>query len=167
MQRNRDALIHLVGEIEIAALFEKRPVFRTRDLAQHIGGFFVRDRFRPNRHDVAVLAHLRRLTFADVQIGGALLDEDREELIDVGHFKKSQIPSSKLQGNPNLQAPNKLALWLLLEVETWSFLGIWDLGFGISFPDMLPHHLFLFGTRVGFFAADQLAIKQVDERIVH
>ena len=36
--------------------------------------------------NVTVLPHLRWLPLADVQIGAALLDDDGEELVDVGHF---------------------------------------------------------------------------------
>ena len=79
-------LIHLVGKIEIATLFENFPVLRPAHFAQHAGRFLARDRLGANRHHVAMLAHLGRLTFADMQIGRALLDDDTEKLIDVGHY---------------------------------------------------------------------------------
>ena len=64
-------LIHLVGEIEIAAFVENFPILRTGDFAHHQHRFIARDRLRADRHDIAVPAHLGRLTFADVQIGRA------------------------------------------------------------------------------------------------
>ena len=79
------ALIHLVSEIEIAALFENLPALRPAHLAQHPRCFLTLDRLVANRPHVSVLAHLRRLPFADVQIRAALLDDDGEKLVDVRH----------------------------------------------------------------------------------
>ena len=79
-------LIHLVGEVEIAAFLEALPALRAADLAHHVGHLVARHDFFADRHDVAVPADLRRLPFAEVQIGGAGVDEHFEELIDVGHW---------------------------------------------------------------------------------
>jgi len=77
--------IHLVGKVEIAALFKNVPFMRTANFAQHRRRLIARHHFRANRCYVAVLAHLRRLSFADMQIGTALLDDYAEKLIQVSH----------------------------------------------------------------------------------
>ena len=60
-------LIHLVGEIEIAALFEKLPPLLAADFAHHSRHLVAGDRLVADRHHVTVPAHLRRLAFAEVQ----------------------------------------------------------------------------------------------------
>ena len=93
-------LIHLVGEIEIAAFFENFPTFRPADFAQHHGRFFARDRLVADRHDVAVPAHLRRLPFADVQIGGAFATMTRR----IDRCKAWQMTKSKESKNDESNA---------------------------------------------------------------
>jgi len=36
-----------------------------------------------------------------------------------------------------------------------------------SFPDLLSHHLFLLGARVSLLSADQAALEQFDQSIIH
>ncbi len=77
--------VHLVGKIEVAPFLEERPIIDAGDLAQHVGRFIARDRFLADRHDVAMLADLRRLTFADMQIGSAFAYQHLEKSVDVSH----------------------------------------------------------------------------------
>ena len=79
------ALIHLVGEIEVAAFFKNLPTLRTTNLAQHSRSLIAGHRFRPDRHYISVPPHLRRLPLADVEIGTALFYDHGEELVYVSH----------------------------------------------------------------------------------
>ena len=45
---------------------------------------------------------------------------------------KFQVPSSKLQGNPKLLAPNQWQLERGLDFGIWSFFGTWNLELGVS-----------------------------------
>ena len=100
-------LIHLVREIEIAAFFENLPASRSAHLAQHPGRFLALHRFVTNRPHVSVFPHLRRLTFADVQIGTALRDDDGEELIDVGHVSLQDALASAVFVPPGRRLPRR------------------------------------------------------------
>src|ERR1041384_2288333 len=106
-------LIHLVGKIEVTALFKNLPAFRATDFAQHRNRLCARDRLIANRHDVAMLPNLRRLAFTDMKIGRAFVYEDFEELIDVRH-QKLKIRMSKSETNPKFEARNAYCL-------IWSF----------------------------------------------
>src|SRR5688572_4276755 len=88
-------LIHLVGKVEIAALLEQLPALSATDLAQHSGRFLACNGLCPNRHHIAMPSHLRRLSFADMQIGAALLRNDTEELVDVRHIKERRFTNRR------------------------------------------------------------------------
>ena len=77
--------VHFVGEIEVAALLENFPVPLAANLAQHRHRLIAHERLLTNRRDIAMLAHLRRLALADVQIGASLIDNDVQKLIQRSH----------------------------------------------------------------------------------
>src|SRR5205814_7111605 len=72
--------IHLVGEIEIAALLEKFPALRRANLAQHSCRLVSRYRLGPDRHYVAMPSHFWRLAFAEMQLRAALVNDNAQEL---------------------------------------------------------------------------------------
>ena len=78
-------LIHLVGEVEIARGLVALPALRAGNLAQHVAHFLVGQEFLADGYDVAMAANLGRLALAEVKVGGAGVDENFEELIDVVH----------------------------------------------------------------------------------
>ena len=89
--------IHLVSEIEIAALLENFPLLRSAKFAQHRRGFIAGHGLAADRHDVAVFPNLGRLSFADVQIGGLLLHNHIQKLIEVCHYFIFRISSCVLR----------------------------------------------------------------------
>src|SRR5690349_10616587 len=57
----------------------------------------------------------------------------REVMRSLARGKKHQIPISKHQGSTKFQTPNYLTTsGVILLRGAWLFLGVWDLGFGIS-----------------------------------
>src|SRR5207249_4865124 len=90
-------LVHLVSEIEIPPLLENFPVVRTTNFAQHLHGFLAFHRFRADGHDIAMHSHFRRFSFANVQIGSAVLDNHTEKSIERGHVRseKQKVRSKK------------------------------------------------------------------------
>jgi hypothetical protein len=77
--------IHLVGKIEIAPLFKDGPACRSANFAQHRGRFLARNDLFADRHDITMLANLRRLALSKVQIGSAFSDNDLKEFVYARH----------------------------------------------------------------------------------
>ena len=78
-------LIHLVGEIEVAATVEAVPAIRPANLAHHVSHLVVIEDLISDRDDLAVTPDFWRLPFSQVKVRRAGIDENFEELIDVGH----------------------------------------------------------------------------------
>jgi len=51
-------------------------------------------------------------------------------------------------------------------VSTFEFVSLFVIR-ASSFLDLLSYHLFLLGARVSLLSADQAALKQFDQRIIH
>src|SRR4051794_16158566 len=154
-------LIHLVGEIEVAAFFENLPALRTGDLTQHPSRLVSRDRLLPDRHDITVPPHLGRLPLANVQVGSALLDDDGKELIYVGHLRKFQAPSSKHQAPRKLQIPRSKARRFRAGFAVWCLELLCSLELGASFRD----RPFLLHPRFRLLSGNRPPIVQRPKRI--
>ena len=77
--------VHLIGEVEVAGFFEPLPAAARADFAEHEGRLFVAKGLVANREHFAVTTDFRRLTLREMQIGAFRLEENVEELVDVGH----------------------------------------------------------------------------------
>ena len=85
--------IHFVSEVEVAGFHEAVPAVLSADFAHHVGHFLVGEGFLADGNDLAVAPDFRRLTLTEVKIGAAGLNEDLEELVDVGHGEEGMFSS--------------------------------------------------------------------------
>ena len=80
--------VHFVREVEVAGFHEAVPAVLSADFAHHVGHFFVGEGFFADGDNFAVAPDFRGLTLSEVEVGAAGLNEDLEELVDVGHGER-------------------------------------------------------------------------------
>src|SRR5437868_11897731 len=77
--------IQFVGKSEITAFVENFPIRRTGDFTQHQYRFIAQHGLWAHRHDITMPSHLGRLTFANMQIGGAFRYNCPKKLVEISH----------------------------------------------------------------------------------
>ena len=82
--------VHLVGKIEIAAPFKDLPIVRAANFTHHLNSFLACHLLRTDGHYVTMHPHLWRFSFADVQVGPAVLNNHAEKLIEVSHVRSQK-----------------------------------------------------------------------------
>ena len=80
--------VHLVGKVEVTGFHESVPAVLATDLAHHVGHFLVGEGLFADRDDLAVAPDFWGLALTEVKVGATGLNEDLEELVDVGHGER-------------------------------------------------------------------------------
>jgi hypothetical protein len=112
--------------------------------------------------------HFRWLALREVQVGAAVFDDYAEKLIQVSHDSNDKIRMPNDEAMPKSEGQNLRGPVRFKRVSTFELRGVSSFVIrGSSFSQLLSHHLFLLGARVSLLRADQAALTQFDQGIIH